>query len=455
MAFEGYLFQIKNEKELLDLPLFKEWNRKFVNGKPIRPPLIDDEEDLYDHIINKDKFNWNIDNEREIFDYLNYAGEWDYTFIIPKNIRGKSIDFKDIYKSLPDDFEPTKIQIEDVEVPKKSVRNIKFSALISNVLENIFPVDDKNNCENIKGKWDYIPFKISFIGYPLSGRKTQAEILNKKYTHFKIYSVNDILKDKVKLWNEINEPLENNPKFKTMKPNQIDTLKEEQNKKIEEFKSENQLILSYLENTDENKIPDDEMLLKLLIDNIEKDFPIKSEEEHIEEIVKKQSTLTELNKKLEELIEENENSKKPNLKEEQNIKNEIENIKKDSFKGFIITDFPKNLNQCVLLENYLTGYIDPTSMPKAKKDFVLDSLANILDIQYKPKTSNSILKGGLDFIINLNTNENIINERLKDCKYDPLTGKIYNESEINNSGKINIDKKIYERLINEIPDFSK
>ena len=103
----------------------------------------------------------------------------------------------------------------------------KFSTLISNVLENIFPVDDKNNCENIKGKWDYIPFKISFIGYPLSGRKTQAEILNKKYTHFKIYSVYDILKDKVKLWNEINEPLENNPKFKTMKPNQIDSLKEE------------------------------------------------------------------------------------------------------------------------------------------------------------------------------------------------------------------------------------
>ena len=81
-----------------------------------------------------------------------------------------------------------------------------------------------------------------------------------------------------------------------MKPNQIDSLKEEHNKKIEEFKSENQLIISYLENTDENKIRDDEMLLKLLIDNIEKDFPIKSEEEHIEEIIKKQSTLTELKK---------------------------------------------------------------------------------------------------------------------------------------------------------------
>ena len=51
-------------------------------------------------------------------------------FYYSKNIRGKSIDFKDIYKSLPDDFESTKNQIEDVEVPNKSVRNIKFSDLI-------------------------------------------------------------------------------------------------------------------------------------------------------------------------------------------------------------------------------------------------------------------------------------------------------------------------------------
>ena len=38
-----------------------------------------------------------------------------------------------------------------------------------------------------------------------------------------------------------------------MKPNQIDSLKEG-NKKIEEFKSENQLIISYLENNLKKKI---------------------------------------------------------------------------------------------------------------------------------------------------------------------------------------------------------
>ena len=103
-------------------------NYKFENGIPIRPPIIDDDDiGIYQHIIGKGKFNWTIDNEREIFDYLNYAGEWDYTYIIPKNVLGKSIDFKDIYINLSDDFEPTKIQIEDVEIPNKSIKNVKFT----------------------------------------------------------------------------------------------------------------------------------------------------------------------------------------------------------------------------------------------------------------------------------------------------------------------------------------
>ena len=51
-----------------------------------------------------------------------------------------------------------------------------------------------------------IPFKISFIGYPFSGRKTQAEILNKKYNHFKIYSIYDILKVKINYGMKFNEP---------------------------------------------------------------------------------------------------------------------------------------------------------------------------------------------------------------------------------------------------------
>ena len=231
-------------------------------------------------------------------------------------------------------------------------------------------------------------------------------------------------------------------------------MKEEQNKKIEDFKNNNEMIIDYIENTDENKKPSDELLLKILINKVESEFPIKNEEDYLNEIINRQKKINDLIEKLALLKEENAESKKPNLKEEQNLENEIENIQKETYMGFIISDFPKTLNQCTLLENYLTGYVDPSTQPKPLKDVELDLLSNLLDIYYKPKEDNTIKKGGLDYIINLNTRDDVINERMKNARYDPITGKIYNENEINNNGKINIDKKIYERLVNEVPDFA-
>ena len=457
-AFEGYLYQVENIKELLELPEFKEWNEKFIDGKPIKEPFFDQElfemKKLYSLIGEKEKMKWTIDKERELLDYINYAGEWDDRYIIPNNIRGVSIEFNDIFHNLNEDFEPTKSQIEDVSMSKFPVRNYRFADLINNVLEYKFP-NNNNNIKNnqIKGKWDYIPIKICFIGYPLSGKKTQAEIINNQFPLIKIISVNDVIKSKVNEWNEINEPIENNPKFKNLKPNQIDDMKEEQNKKIEEFKSLNEDIMSYLEDENENKIPSDNLLFKYLIQKIESEFPIINEEEMIKEIISRQEKLKELNNKLTILKKENEESNKPNIKDEQSLEKEIETIEKETYKGFIITDYPKNVNQCVLLENYLTNYIDPTTKPKPIKEVELDLLSNLIDIRFKIKDDNLIRKSGLDFIINLNTNEEIINERLNDIKYDPITGKVYNESEINVNGKINIDKKIYERLENEVPEF--
>ena len=453
-AFESYIYQNENKKDLIDLSEFKEWNRRFVLGKPLVDPIFDAEEDEIKNLSdNKNKLKWTINNERELLDYINYAGEWDDRFIIPNEIRGKSVEFIDIYHHLSEDFEPTKEEVEDVIIPSNPVQNYKFSDLVNTVLEYKFPINNKGNEED-KGKWDYIPIKISMLGYPLSGKKTQAELINIKFPKIKIISVFDIIKDKVKEWNEIIEPIENHPKYKTLKPNQIEQMKEEQDKKIEEFKSNNEIIKSYIEDTDENKKPSDEILLKLLINKIENEFPIKTKEENLNEIVQRQKKIKELNDKLKELKEENVESKKPNLKGEQDLEKEIENIKNETLIGFIITDYPKTLSQCISLENYLTGYIDPTSKPKPLKEVELDNFSNLLDIYYKPKEDNTIIKGGLDYIINLNINEDIINDRFNNARYDPLTGKIYNESEINKDGKINIDKKIYERLTNEVPDFA-
>ena len=454
-TFEGFIYQKDKKTELIDLKEYKEWNKRFVNGLPIIERFFDEEDDEIKNIEPKrhEKKKWTIDNEREILDYVNFAGDWDDTYIIPNNIRGKSIEFKEVYDNINEDFEPTKNEIEDVSIPSYQVKNYKFSDLISTVLEYKFPNKNAVNNNEIVNKWNYIPIKISFLGYPLSGKKTQSEIINSKFPHIKNISVFDIIKNKENEFKELNEPIENHPKFKTFKPNQIEQMKEEQNKKIEEFLSNNELIKDYLVSNDENKKINDDILLKLLIEKIESEFPKKEDEELKNEIIKRQQKLDELITKLEQLKEDNKEAKKPNLKEEQNLEKEIETIKNESLIGFIINDFPKTFNQCVILENYLTGYVDPNSLPKPIKDVELDLLSNLIDITYKPKEDNTIIKGGLDFIINLNVNDDVINERLKDIKYDPITGKIYNESEINVNGKVNIDKKIYERLVNDVPDF--
>ena len=56
-------------------------------------------------------------------------------------------------------------------------------------------------------------------------------------------------------------------------------MKEEQNKKIEDFKLNNSIIIEYLEDENENKIPSDELLFESLVEKIENEFPIKSENE--------------------------------------------------------------------------------------------------------------------------------------------------------------------------------
>ena len=63
----------------------------------------------------------------------------------------------------------------------------------------------------------------------------------------KIYSINNILRSYYNEYKTITEPLENNPKFKSMKPNQIEQLKQEKENKLKEFEPKLKLIQPYLD----------------------------------------------------------------------------------------------------------------------------------------------------------------------------------------------------------------
>ena len=323
-------------------------------------------------------------------------------------------------------------------------------------------------------------------------------------------------------YKELTETIEGNPKYANLKPNQIEQMKEEKSKKLEEFTNVINIIKPFIDmineekkktiNTNTNEVrsprksrktsisksrkstsnnaaispkkgeknkniiqneeefkeenieedlkktPSDDILFNLLKYEIEKDF-VKLPKENIEkEIIEYQNKILSIKKEIENCEKIKQESNKPNPKNDSQINNlnqNLENMKSSSIKGFILVDYPSNINQSVLLENYLTGYEDELEKPKTEKNIVLNNISNFFDYKIQPKESTTIKKSGIDFVINLNIEEKDIDKRFQNIKYDPVTDTIYTDLNDENNNKQNLDKKVMERLVNEVPYLNK
>ena len=482
MTMEIFFYKEENDVELIDIETYTKLLDLFINNKPMRERVVDKEARIIKERnnesdeINPDKLILNDEEINLKEDYKNYIGLWNDDKIMNLKFRGMKIDFNKINSYFPNDYEPTESDLEDLIFPMYNTDNYLYGDIILELLDNKYSNKNKNN--NIKneiGKWDYINYKIALIGLPFCGKKYIAGEICKKYPNLKIYSVQKILRDYYEQYKTITEPIENNPKFKSLKPNQIEQLKQEKENKIKEFEPIQNLIQSYIDSINENTnidnenekekekennniiFPNDEVLLKILIYNIEKDFPKLPEEEIKNEIINIQKNISNLIKQKENLEKQIKESKKQNLKDEQsilNIEKDIQNIKNNSVKGFILVDFPSNINQCNILEYYLNGYVDETKKPKTQKMINIQDINSLIDFNFQPNENNKIKKAGIDFIINIIAKEEDINERFNKKKYDPINDKIYSEYELNQD-IINKDKKLMERLIDNIPYYSK
>ena len=123
--------------------------------------------------------------------------------IINNELKGYKYDLKEIKRDIPLDYEPTENEIDDITLPIKISDNYTFGNTILNAIEIKYSNNkdiNKENNETIKdnlnininkennnlSKWNYITYKLSLIGYPLSGRKFIVENLNKKFPNMKI-----------------------------------------------------------------------------------------------------------------------------------------------------------------------------------------------------------------------------------------------------------------------------
>ena len=529
-----YEYQQENEKEVLELEDFQKFIELFITNKQKKKVVTIKKSDSIDNINNIKKLDPNSLNLKDeekflVQDYINYIGIWDKKKIIENEEKAiTKFDIKKIKPELPQDYEPTKNELDDITIPYKLNDNYLLGNTLLNLIETKFNNLNDENHETNKdesinlNKWDYIPYKISILGYPLSGRKLIAENLGKKYPNMKVYSIKKIFREYYTQYKDLTEKIEGNPKYNNLKPNQIEQLKEEKQKKLEQFDSIAKILQPFIDmineekkkkhesnaainksprkskrpsitkgkksgltseasspkkgdknknvnqkeedfieeniNEDLKKIPSDEILFNLLKYTIEKDF-IKPPKEDVEkEINEYQNKILNIKKEIENCEKVKAESNKPNPKNDAQINNlnqNLENMKSASIKGFILVDYPSNINQSVLLENYLTGYEDELQKPKTEKDITLNNISNFFDYKIQPKENSTIKKSGIDFVINLKTNEKMVDQRFQNIKYDPITDTIYTDLNEENNGKQNLDKKVMERLVNEVPYLTK
>ena len=478
MTMEIFFYKEENPEELIDVETYTKLLELFIKNKPMRERVVDaearliKERDKDNEEINPDKLILTSEEQNSRDDYKNFVGTWNDDIIMIKEFRGMQFDQNKINEFFHPDYEPTENEIEDMILPLHNVDNYLYGDIILDLLDSKFISKNKNITSNDGGKWDHIKYKISLIGYPFCGKKYIAGELIKKYPKLKIYSVQKILRNYHEQYKSISEPIEKNPKFKSMKPNQIEQLNQERENKLKEFEPILKIIQPYIDAINQNNLDnekneeqkekkeklilaDDEVLLNILIYNIENDYPKISEEEIKNKAIYDQKIISNLTKQKEEIEKQIQESKKHNPKDEQtllNIEKEIQNIKNNSVEGFILVDFPTNINQCNLLEHYLTGYIDETQLPKDQKMINIQSINSLIDFNILPPENSNIKKAGIDFMINIISKEEHINERFNNIKYDPLNDKIYSEYELSQELK---DKKLGERLLDKISYFTK
>ena len=441
---------------------------KFLIGEP----FVKEKKNLHYFFKNKDakkeeheiEFRNKKYTER-VYDYVNYIGLFN-DLVIPLNSREEKFSFVDIYSDFysPEnnnnidihEYEPSKQELSNLIFPKYyNSENSKFTEVIQNILETEFPENKSNNISEekdiftLKGKYFYLPIKMSLIGYPMSGKEYQSELLMKKYPGIKIYDPKKILKSKIEEYNNIKKPVEKTPKFKSLKPNQIKELKAQKKAQLNEFKPILDIISPYVEKKDNEKIDEkiiSDIYIKLIIHELNNDFKEDKEtnitllndlKEKYSQYLEINSKIEEINSKLEKEVNTAKNKKNnPNAlhKELTNLTKDLDPLKNSLFVGFILIDFPSNETEAKFLENHFTGYISEYEKPiptleqkKLNYDFILDSL-NKIDESNNKNIPHIKQYSFLDLVINLDIDVEEFEKRCENAKFDPHTEIIYTES---------------------------
>ena len=343
--------------------------------------------------------------------------------------------------------------------PNKSIHNIDES-LFNNNIPNNNATNIQNNPyspQNNDNNFSHIPIKMCLIGHSFSGRKTQGKLLCEKYPKLKYYSLEKLINDYSSEYERLHTPVENNPKMKNIKKNQLEKLESQRLEELKQYEEIFKILEPLIKDNKKYQDFPDEAKINILIQQIKKDFPRK-EGDIYEEISKRNLRKQTIEQELEKIKEESEKKKKlgpKEIKEQQLLEKELEDLIKEEYCGFILVDFPNNYNQYIKFENILTGFVQQIDKEENIRDKYLELLtfsvdkpyANISNLcpevmNYLGYGKNALYKSFFNNYIWLEIDENETLKRVNDRLIDETTNIIYHK-EFDPPPQ---EKKLLERL---------
>jgi hypothetical protein len=255
---------------LIDNEKWNELMERFNNWEDIKDKeeeIVEEKKELSQYLFDYG-YKLEFNDSLIMFDYTNYLSIFN-DLIIPGEERGRKYKFCELYEEFYEpskhdidikEYEPKEEEIENLTLPKyPNFINYKFYEIIENSFKNKYNKIERYSLSQNKqteiftqkGKYFYLPIKMSFIGYPLSGKKVQSNLISLKYPKIKIFNPEEIFENKLEEYKKLKEPVESSTKNKNLKPNQLEQLNKEREEKLEQFKPVLEIIKPYLDYLEE------------------------------------------------------------------------------------------------------------------------------------------------------------------------------------------------------------
>ncbi|MGL4948348.1 MAG: hypothetical protein ACRC42_03095, partial [Mycoplasma sp.] len=337
---------------------------------------------------------------------------------------------------------------ESLIIPKDNIKNCYFGDLIDVLIEIRYDEENKKitiEKLNFKNIFRYIPIKISLIGQDFSGKKTQAKILSENFP-LKIYDLEKMVGQAwdmltIKSESQTNFMLSvgtnnlnatnnanslNGPNINDPNTNTIAQMRTEQAKEEEKYAHIKELAQSIKESLLNGESISDEIYSELLIEYIKMDFPIKTDDQVIEDIKLRVENKERILDDIERNKEENKNRKKNFEIRDKEWNEELMKLSLEASKGFVTVNYPSTYSQARTWEAKLSGYIPENESSKLNSVLLKNVFSIVLDRSEEIKPPIKLIQGGFDlvFYLDVPTSECIRRAVGRRLYKNPKTGEM-------------------------------